>query len=211
MQVTRQKSENKKKKEDKVHALPSSTHVDSAGRVRETRISRMVLCLCRTVVVVCARIPDWMLNHRVEALVHVAHPKTCWRGCVRQVLGRGVRCVGERSLCRGTESGSQRRGGHAGRWTGGVGEGLGKGGVQACWKGGREGLWRGEGKGVVVRAQGRVVERRVGDGLADILYCALYGFHDRFDRCDIDALLAEVFHFGDEFGPSLIKLFSYYE
>jgi len=57
------------------------------------------------------------------------------------------------------------------------------------------------------RAEGGVVEGRVGDGFADVFDGALDGFHDHLNRRDVDALLADVFHFGGEFGPGLQESF----
>lgn len=80
---------------------------------------------------------------------------------------------------------------------------MGEGSIEACWERGSEGLRGGEGEGVVVWAQGGVVEGRVGDGFADVFDGALHGFHDGLNCRDVDALLADVFYFGGEFGPSL--------
>jgi len=52
-----------------------------------------------------------------------------------------------------------------------------------------------------------VVEGRVRDGFADVLDGALDGFHDHLNRRDVDALLANVFHLGGEFGPGLLRMF----
>lgn len=57
------------------------------------------------------------------------------------------------------------------------------------------------------RSQGGVVEGRVRDGFADVLDGALDGFHDHLNRRDVDALLANVFHLGGEFGPGLLRMF----
>ena len=96
-----------------------------------------------------------------------------------------------------------------------------EGGVEACCcevalvaslEGRCEGLWRREaeaavGTDVVVvgicGSKGGVVEGRVGDGFADVFDGALDGFHDHLNRRDVDALLADVFDFGGEFGPGL--------
>lgn len=80
---------------------------------------------------------------------------------------------------------------------------MGERGVETGGEGRREGLRGGEGEGVLVRAQSGVVEGRVGDGFADVFDGALDGFHDGFDGRDVDALLADVFHFGRELGPRL--------
>ena len=96
-----------------------------------------------------------------------------------------------------------------------------QGGVEACCcevalvsslEGRREGLGRceaeaGVGAIVICGTQGGVVERRVGDGFADVFDGALDGFHDHLNRRDVDALLTDVFHFGGEFGPGLWRSF----
>ena len=51
-----------------------------------------------------------------------------------------------------------------------------------------------------------MVEGRVGDGFADVFDGTLDGFHDHLNRRDVDALLADVFDFGGEFGPGLEKM-----
>ena len=56
---------------------------------------------------------------------------------------------------------------------------------------------------VVCGSQGGVIEGRIGNGFADVFDGALDGFHDHLNRRDVDALLADVFHFGGEFGPGL--------
>lgn len=61
----------------------------------------------------------------------------------------------------------------------------------------------GVGAVVVCGTQGGVVEGRVRDGFADVFDGALDGFHDHLNRRDVDALLADVFDFGGEFGPGL--------
>ena len=79
--------------------------------------------------------------------------------------------------------------------------------VASCLEGRGKGVGGGEaeaaGGAVVCGAEGGVVEGGVGDGFADVFDGALDGFHDHLNRRDVDALLADVFYFGGEFGPGL--------
>lgn len=95
---------------------------------------------------------------------------------------------------------------------------MGEGGVQArcevalvaSLEGRGEGLRRGEAEAAVWchgvgMPEGGVVEGGIGDGFADVFDGALDGFHDHLNRRDVDALLANVFHFRGEFGPGLLR------